>query len=229
MQDGEPGIIGRIWSNDAAGGRLPERPVDLWDFPSATRDEVLMVREPFGDRMRTMSLVAAAVVASFVLGWVGALNWPEFTGALGSGQMAQKDTPAPHVADARPISRSNGARRTASTYDPAVTGSIPRPSPSMLPGARLPAAAAAPANPGDSGVVLAMRQPLAPAPETRPTTISGWTVIEVRDGTAVLEGPDGIKMAARGDTIPGIGRVDSIVRWGNRWIVATASGLIATP
>ena len=53
-------------------------------------------------------------------------------------------------------------------------------------------------------------------------------MVEVRDGTAVLEGPDGIKMAARGDMVPGIGRIDSIVRWGNRWIVATAHGLIAT-
>ncbi|XSC45026.1 hypothetical protein ACF1BQ_001680 [Bradyrhizobium sp. RDT10] len=73
-----------------------------------------------------------------------------------------------------------------------------------------------------------MRQPLVAAPETRPATIPGWTVVDVRDGTAVLEGPDGIRMAARGDTIPGIGRVESIVRWGNRWVIATASGLIAT-
>jgi hypothetical protein len=36
-------------------------------------------------------------------------------------------------------------------------------------------------------------------------------------------------MAMRGDTVPGIGRIDSIVRWGNRWIVATDGGLIATP
>jgi hypothetical protein len=33
---------------------------------------------------------------------------------------------------------------------------------------------------------------------------------------------------ARGDTVPGVGTVDSIVRWGNRWIVVTSSGLIAT-
>jgi hypothetical protein len=77
-------------------------------------------------------------------------------------------------------------------------------------------------------VAMAARPSLAPAPETKPTTIPGWTVVEVRDGTAVLEGPDGIKMAARGDTVAGIGRIDSIVRWGNRWIVATAHGLIAT-
>jgi hypothetical protein len=76
---------------------------------------------------------------------------------------------------------------------------------------------------------LAIRQPaLAAPPETRPTTVPGWTVVDVRDGTAVLEGPDGIRMAARGDAIPGLGRIESIVRWGNRWIVATANGLIAT-
>lgn len=39
----------------------------------------------------------------------------------------------------------------------------------------------------------------------------------------------GFRTATRGDTAPGIGRIDSIVRWGNRWIVATASGLISTP
>jgi hypothetical protein len=72
-------------------------------------------------------------------------------------------------------------------------------------------------------------RPLVAAPETKPATIPGWTVVDVRDGTAVLEGPDGIRMAARGDTIPGVGRVESIVRWGSRWVIATAAGLIATP
>jgi hypothetical protein len=65
-------------------------------------------------------------------------------------------------------------------------------------------------------------------PETRPTTIEGWTVRDVVDGKAVLEGPNGIWKVARGDTVPGVGTVDSIVRWGNRWIVATSSGLITT-
>ena len=31
-----------------------------------------------------------------------------------------------------------------------------------------------------------------------------------------------------GDTVPGVGRVASIVRWGGRWIVATSRGLIST-
>jgi hypothetical protein len=70
---------------------------------------------------------------------------------------------------------------------------------------------------------------LAPTPETRPTTIEGWTLREVANGTAVLDGPNGTWRAMRGDTVPGVGRVDSIFRWGNRLIVATSSGLISTP
>jgi hypothetical protein len=71
-------------------------------------------------------------------------------------------------------------------------------------------------------------RPTAPVPETRPTTIDGWSVREVVGGTAVLQGPDGIWRAKAGDTVPGVGRVDSIVRWGSRWIVATSRGLIST-
>jgi hypothetical protein len=67
-----------------------------------------------------------------------------------------------------------------------------------------------------------------PAPETRPTTIEGWTIREVVGGTALLEGPGGVWRAAQGDTVPGIGRIESVVRWGNRWIVATSKGLIST-
>jgi hypothetical protein len=66
-------------------------------------------------------------------------------------------------------------------------------------------------------------------PETKPTTIKGWTLREVTNGTAVLEGPNGIWRATPGQTVPGVGRVDSIVRWGNRLIVATSRGLISTP
>jgi hypothetical protein len=68
----------------------------------------------------------------------------------------------------------------------------------------------------------------APAPETRPTTIEGWTIREVVGGTVVLEGPGGAFRAAQGDTVPGVGRIESIVRWGSRWIVATSKGLIST-
>ena len=70
---------------------------------------------------------------------------------------------------------------------------------------------------------------LTPTPETRPTTIEGWTLREVVNGTAVIEGPNGVWKVTPGQTVPGVGRVDSIVRWGNRLIVATSRGLISTP
>ena len=70
---------------------------------------------------------------------------------------------------------------------------------------------------------------LTPTPETRPTTIEGWTLREVVNGIAVIEGPNGVWKVKAGQTVPGIGRVDSIVRWGNRLVVATSRGLISTP
>jgi hypothetical protein len=73
------------------------------------------------------------------------------------------------------------------------------------------------------------RPRLTAVPETRPTTIEGWAIREVVGGTAVLEGPGGVWRVTQGDTVPGVGRIDSIVRWGNRWIVATTRGLISTP
>jgi hypothetical protein len=70
---------------------------------------------------------------------------------------------------------------------------------------------------------------LAPVSETKPGTIEGWTVREVVGETAVLNGPNGRWRAMSGDSVPGLGKVDSIVRWGSRWIVATSNGLVSTP
>jgi hypothetical protein len=53
-------------------------------------------------------------------------------------------------------------------------------------------------------------------------------VRDVSGSTAALEGPDGTWRAARGDIVPGLGRVESIVRWGNYWVVSTSRGLIAS-
>jgi hypothetical protein len=68
-----------------------------------------------------------------------------------------------------------------------------------------------------------------PVPETGPSTIEGWRVREVTNGMAALEGPNGIWRVRRGDAVPGLGRIESIVLWGRRWIVATSEGLVATP
>ena len=220
MQDREPIIPDHIWS-------LPRKPAGLPDLLSRTRDDVLVLREPYGERARPLLLATMALAVSFALGWAGALHWPEVANLIGVDQIAQKDVPSPAIAEAKP-GRTEGIRKTASAPDlrnaaPATVGSIPKPSAMAA-----SAVFASQANTSPAAVAMATKPSLAPAPETRPTTIPGWTVVEVRDGTAVLEGPEGITMAARGDTIPGIGRIDSIVRWGNRWIVATAHGLIAT-
>jgi hypothetical protein len=229
MQDREPDTFENIWSGNVVGGQRPEQPARLWDCLKSDRDEVLVVREPFGDRARTALLVTAAVVASFGLGWAGGLNWPQFASTLGLVAVAQNETPSPRISEARSAARIEGTRKTAPAPDsPAIVGSIPKPSALLPGGARSSASPASQANVGPSAAAIAMRQPLVAAPDTKPATIPGWTVVDVRDGTAVLEGPDGIRMAARGDTIPGIGRVESIVRWGSRWVIATASGLIAT-
>jgi hypothetical protein len=50
-----------------------------------------------------------------------------------------------------------------------------------------------------------------PVPDTRPSTIEGWTVREVTNGITSLEGPKGIWRVRRGDAVPGLGRIESIV------------------
>src|SRR5215475_8398879 len=107
-------------------------------------------------------------------------------------------------------SRSPQFASAATNKDPLTTNSI------------APAAAATPER------ARILPRPVA-MPETRPTTIEGWTIREVVGGTVVLDGPSGAWRAAQGDTVPGIGRIDAIVRWrGRRWILATTKGLIST-
>jgi len=223
MQYREPSTF-EIWSGSVVR-RQRSQPARPWNFLKSERDAVLVVREPFGDRARAAVLVTAAIVASFGLGWAGGLNWPRFASELSLLAVAQQEAPAPQISETRSNRRAEGPRKTASAPDLlAIVGSIPKP-PVLSPGGARPTLQA---NVG-TAPAIAMRQPQVAAPETRPATIPGWTVVDVRDGTAVLEGPDGIRMAARGDSIPGVGRVESIVRWGSRWVIATAGGLIATP
>jgi hypothetical protein len=70
---------------------------------------------------------------------------------------------------------------------------------------------------------------IAPVPETRPITVPGWMIRDVAGTTATLEGPNGVWRTTPGATVPGVGRVHFIVRWGGRWMVGTSKGLITTP
>ena len=188
--------------------------------------EVLALLKPSGDRKRTIILVGSALVVGLGLGWACSANIAVFS------SITQTEMPSRRSAEIKSSGKSDGARRTASPSGLQTPPAVSSP-------AGAPFAKAEATSPGGTrlsvdsasatNATLTAREPMVPVPETRPTTIEGWTVLEVRGGTVVLEGPDGVRTAVRGDTVPGIGRIDSIVRWGNRWIVATASGLIATP
>lgn len=206
--------IGGHGGNPAATTSAATHP---WDFSSPNPDEVLALLKPGDDRMRTGILVASALVAGLGLGWACGANIASFS------SNAQTEAPSRRSPEIKSSSKGDGARKVASSSS---LQTAPAPS-TVPPAASSPARAEAKAE--AKAEIMPAREPMTPVAETRPTTIEGWTVLEVRGGTAVLEGPDGVRTVARGDSVPGIGRVDSIVRWGNRWIVATASGLIATP
>jgi hypothetical protein len=66
------------------------------------------------------------------------------------------------------------------------------------------------------------------APSAAPSTpvVKGWTLREVYDDVAVLEGRRGTIEVERGATAPGVGRVKSIERRAGEWVVVTDRGLI---
>jgi hypothetical protein len=213
-------------AEEAAASHAPTQPASMypWDFLSPNRDEVLALLRP-GDRKRTIWLVAGALVAGFGLGWAGGFSWYGSADMAARNPITQTETFSRRPPEMKSGGKTEGARKTAST-----PGLQTPPGVSTVSAAGASLSVKTQASPAiQANMTLTERGSMVPAAETRPTTIEGWTVVDVRGGMAVLEGPDGVRMATRGDTVPGIGRIDSIVRWGNRWIVATASGLIATP
>jgi hypothetical protein len=66
-------------------------------------------------------------------------------------------------------------------------------------------------------------------PAERDTPVEGWVLHEVYDGIALIEGRRGRFIeVGRGDTVPGVGRVESIERRAKRWVVVTNRGVIDT-
>ena len=95
-------------------------------------------------------------------------------------------------------------------------------------------AAAAPAAPKETTATIqtanAAPGPVpvpAPKPEVaRLPTVEGWVLRDVANGSALIEGRQGIFEVYAGDPIPGLGRVDSIKRQDGRWVVVTTKGLV---
>jgi hypothetical protein len=230
----QPGFPGHTESvGDVTGNRPPSPPtsMDPSDHLSPVREEALQLLKRGGDRAHVIWFTAGALVLGFGLGWASNSSWSSAPIAVASNPTVQNDPPY-RRSDVKSANRVESSRKqptlgagTNNSPKPLSTGSVPRPEGES---SRMAAAALAADNSLPTGSIPT-REPGFPIPETRPTTIAGWIVREVRGGTAVLEGPDGTWTGAAGDTVPGVGRIDSIVRWGNRWIVATANGLIATP
>jgi hypothetical protein len=180
------------------------------------RDHQIRTGEQDGGRWFRAMGIGGAIAAAFGLGWIG-----------GSGS---------HHFFAAPPSSSHS---TSSPVDTGreVTGSIPNvASPNTSRGPTQSASGPINSAPPFASPVPASQhqtrslprpKPVA-TPDTRPATVQGWTVREIVGGNIVLEGPNGISQVARGDMVPGLGRIDSIVRWGNRWIVVTSRGLVTT-
>ena len=213
----------------AAGHQLPSpmASMDPSDHLSPIREEALQLLKPNRDWTRAVWMAGIALVAGFGLGWAGSSSWNSSPTVASSDAFIQKNA-SPRRAEARPATKADAARKQAALG--AGSNHSPRPSFITRSDGEAPRTTAAlSANPVPPAAPLAAREPVVAAPETRPATVEGWTVREVRGGTVVLEGPDGIRTGSAGDTVPGVGRIDSIVRWGNHWIVATGIGLIASP
>ena len=221
MQDRQRNALGQIGPSEpeavsqAGEDRTQAASIYPSDWSSRDRDGILVSARLGGER--TIWVIAGALAALFGLGWAGGSNWHRFSNIeAASNPLTQKVTCSRRIRDSeiKSTRKIDGVvrRTTSATSLQSSTAS-----------------SAIQANTNLSGALVAPRETLVPVPETRPTTIEGWTVRDVRDGTAILDGPGGVWTATRGDTVPGVGRIESIVRWGSRWIVATASGLIATP
>jgi len=66
-----------------------------------------------------------------------------------------------------------------------------------------------------------------PKPEVaRLPTVEGWVLREVANGSALIEGRQGIFEVYAGDPVPGLGRVDAIRKQDGRWVVVTSKGLV---
>jgi hypothetical protein len=119
--------------------------------------------------------------------------------------------------------------KLSETVEKLRTASAPAPAP-----APVAAAAAAPVAPKEStgSIQTANAAPAqvplpAPKPEVaRLPTVEGWVLRDVANGSALIEGRQGIFEVYAGDPIPGLGRVDAIRKQDGRWVVVTSKGLI---
>jgi hypothetical protein len=92
-----------------------------------------------------------------------------------------------------------------------------------------PVAAAAVAAKETTGSISPPAAASAAAPKVevaRMPTLEGWSLRDVANGGALIEGRQGIFEVYAGDPVPGLGRIDAIRRQDGHWVVVTSKGLI---
>lgn len=139
-----------------------------------------------------------------------------------SAPLAQLSVQIGRLEDAvRDIGARLDAAEQRASLSPAVTGSVaPR------------SAAATPSQP-DSGTTVQTKSAEARPADTRTASqapekpiLNGWLVHDVRRGVALVEGPAGLMEIAKGQSVPGLGKVEGIERRGRGWAVVTSRGVL---
>jgi hypothetical protein len=207
-----------------------------------------------GERaVRAAMLVVVPVVALLGFVWIVGGDWfhsvPPDVRAPGPNLARSQSAPGFGKGDRLPIRGAADAlagadaepparQRTAGPAPSAPAASEPSPAAPQRQAARhepaINAARETPPEPAPSRAAKPVvreappRGRVTPVAETRPSTIPGWTVRDVVGSEAVLQGPGGTFRVGRGDAVPGLGKVETIVRWGNRLIVTTERGLVST-
>jgi hypothetical protein len=70
--------------------------------------------------------------------------------------------------------------------------------------------------------------PVSTASSVTGSVVDGWILRNVSGGSALVEGRPGLIQVMPGDSLPGVGRVETIKREDGRWVVVTVGGLIVS-
>jgi hypothetical protein len=149
-----------------------------------------------------LAVLSGALAVGLCLGWIGGSTSARFFApAPGATSVQQAEAPG--------CAREGGCAAVKSDREPMA-------SPTKIAGPRArivnrelargtqQASAAANRDVTTTNSISTQERARIAVPETRPTTIEGWSIREVVGGTAVLQGPTGVFRATQGDTVPGL-------------------------
>jgi hypothetical protein len=208
-------------------------------------------QRPFGGRR--LSAMAAVVVLAVMAGALGgaltAANLPHFAGEAVTGGAALEAAVARIDADILALKASveHTSQLSLAQYNKTTdhldkvekAQAEPLAKLARLSEAvdKLRAAAVAPAPvaavPAAAKEVTGSIAPPAPAPAAAPKvevarlpTVEGWRLLDIANGSALIEGRRGMFEVYAGDPVPGLGKVEAIRKQDGHWVVVTSKGLI---